>query len=263
MEVQRDYIFNTFFKCENDGKSEIDCQKMKEQQNIVVLKEFISKKVDGRDSSHNLDHMVSVAMNCLMLALNELNIIQQGEVVADCNKFCSNNLVEGWNDKRALYILVIAGLLHDVPDHKYVKDVTSEIVEITNFLHMANICNDEETTAIIFIIQNCSYSKRIKGLLAWHKKCEKLQKLLMDADMLEALGPGGIDRCYAYQRTLTDTNGKYEEEIIKLIIRGVVGHCHEKLLKLKDLMFTKAAKYYAQPMHKYLEDYVTANQSNI
>jgi len=79
--------------------------------------------------------------------------------------------------------------------------------------------------------------------------------------MLEALGPVGIERCYTYQCTLhIDKNGKSEEEVESIIIKQIICHCEEKLLKLKNLLFTNAAAYYARPLHEYIEEYVAKNQ---
>ncbi|MCS7121873.1 MAG: HD domain-containing protein [Archaeoglobaceae archaeon] len=65
-------------------------------------------------------------------------------------------------------------------------------------------------------------------------------KILSDADKLDAIGAVGIARAFMFSGEI----GRSLEETLK--------HFEEKLLKLKDLLYTKTAKELAKRRHKFL-----------
>ncbi|WP_457549897.1 HD domain-containing protein [Archaeoglobus sp.] len=65
-------------------------------------------------------------------------------------------------------------------------------------------------------------------------------KVLSDADKLDAIGAIGIARAFIF----SGENGRSIEETIE--------HFEEKLLKLKDLLYTKTAKELAKERHEFL-----------
>ena len=65
-------------------------------------------------------------------------------------------------------------------------------------------------------------------------------KVLSDADKLDAIGAIGVARAFMY----SGEKGRSIEETLK--------HFEEKLLKLKDLLYTKTAKELAEERHEFL-----------
>lgn len=65
-------------------------------------------------------------------------------------------------------------------------------------------------------------------------------KVLSDADKLDAIGAIGVARAFIF----SGENGRSIEETLK--------HFEEKLLKLKDLLYTKTAKELAKERHEFL-----------
>ena len=66
-------------------------------------------------------------------------------------------------------------------------------------------------------------------------------KILSDADKLDAIGAIGVARAFLY----SGEKGRGIEDTLK--------HFEEKLLKLKDLLYTETAKKIAEDRHAFLE----------
>ncbi|RLF88620.1 phosphohydrolase, partial [Thermococci archaeon] len=66
-------------------------------------------------------------------------------------------------------------------------------------------------------------------------------KILSDADKIDALGAVGVARVFMY----SGEHGRSIEDSIR--------HFKEKILKLKDLMYTDTGKRIAQERHKFVE----------
>ncbi len=68
-------------------------------------------------------------------------------------------------------------------------------------------------------------------------------KILSDADKLDAMGAIGIARAFMFA-------GERGESL-----EDVLNHFEEKLLKLKDFLYTETAKMLAKSRHKFLEEF--------
>lgn len=180
-----------------------------------ALSAFVAYHTQGRDPSHDWEHMAQVAD--LSLAL--------------CHKLPSS--------KQALVSipqLLAVAWLHDVSDHKY---DSSGILrnEITRFLTEQYL-----PPVILDIIDAISFSNE-KALIAtntyhnehrdvWlHKFGEGgllIRDLVSDADKLQALGRVGYERCVQYTRHV------YPDCTTQYIAEKVYQHYHEKLSVLAD-----------------------------
>jgi len=69
-------------------------------------------------------------------------------------------------------------------------------------------------------------------------------KILSDADKLDAIGAIGVARVFMY----SGEHGRDIEFSIK--------HFEEKILKLRDLVYTHTAKKLAEERHKFVEEFV-------
>ena len=130
-------------------------------------------------------------------------------------------------------VISIAALLHDTDDQKLFH--TNNNANARSFLREQGM--DEETIQrICEVINEVSFSKN-KG-----KRPETPEgEIVQDADRLDAIGAVGIARTFAYG----GKHGRTPEESIR--------HFHEKLLLLKELMNTKAAKEMAESRHRFIE----------
>lgn len=127
---------------------------------------------------------------------------------------------------------LLAALLHDTDDHKLFN--TENNANARKFL-AENDVPKEMTERICEAINSVSFSKN-KG-----KRPETAEGcVVQDADRLDALGAIGVARTFAFG----GKNGRPLEES--------VDHFHEKLLLLKDMMNTDAAKKIARERHEFL-----------
>ncbi len=133
-------------------------------------------------------------------------------------------------------ICALAALLHDADDHKLFR--TENNANARAFLQ-ANGVSEEETDYICRVIESVSFSKN-KGRRPDTPEGEVVQ----DADRLDAIGAIGIARTFAY-------GGEHGRSI-----EDSVQHFNDKLLLLKDIMNTDAAKREAEERHAYMEGFL-------
>jgi uncharacterized protein len=111
------------------------------------------------------------------------------------------------------------------------------------------------------LLQELGYTEseieQILDAIRTHRFSEGLEpnsiegKILSDADKLDAMGAIGVYRTIA--QGVTKGRG----------ISGFLKHADEKLLKLKDLMYTKPGKLLAEKRHKVLQTFVDALREEI
>lgn len=142
------------------------------------------------------------------------------------------------------FVIEMAALLHDVADEKLNESEEAGMKKVSDWLEGLDV-TEEEKKQIIHIIANMSYKGGHGG------NVETLEgKVVQDADRLDALGAIGIARTFAYGgakgRLMYDPNIPPREGMTKEEYRKnndpSLNHFYEKLLKLKDLMNTEAAK---------------------
>ena len=133
-------------------------------------------------------------------------------------------------------IVVLAALLHDVDDHKLFS--TENNANARAFLTAEGIPADR-IEQICEAVNSVSFSRN-RG-----RRPETLEaQIVQDADRLDAIGAIGIGRAFAFGgehgRSLADT----------------IGHFHDKLLLLQDLMNTDAGRKLALSRHAFLEAFL-------
>ncbi|KAK3030565.1 hypothetical protein RJ639_039443 [Escallonia herrerae] len=89
--------------------------------------------------------------------------------------------------------------------------------------------------------------------------------IVQDADRLDAIGAIGIARCFTFggsrnrvlhNPTVLPRSDLSKEQYMNKDEQTTVNHFHEKLLKLKNLMKTKAGQRRAELRHKFMEDFL-------
>lgn len=156
--------------------------------------------------------------------------------------------------------LELAALLHDIADWKF-HDGDEEAGpkaarEWLESLHVDNSVIEH----IEDIIRNVSF----KGAHVKNKLTTIEGQIVHDADKLDAIGAIGIGRAFAYggahSRPLHDPDRHAEQhdtfEAYKNSNSPTINHFYEKLLLLKDRMFTKTGKELAQQRHEIMEQFL-------
>ncbi len=176
--------------------------------------------------------------------------------VYELSKQIMDKLVE--NDTLSDYdysIIMMASLLHDVCDDKYVdKSITK--AELHKFI---NEVDSVRASMIISIINNISYSKEVKGKLEVLPYPYNIYRdAISDADKICAIGEIGIIRCEQYTRE-SNPNITDDDAVCKLVVQ----HCHDKLLKLytNNFIKTEPGRNIAEPHHQVIVDYVQRHES--
>jgi uncharacterized protein len=151
----------------------------------------------------------------------------------------------------------LAALFHDLLDSKYEVVNTGSNLDITSWLLTRHVPNDQ-TTWIVKIISNVSYSKEIVlrksgGWTPWHESCVELH-CVMDADKLDAIGAFGIFRCAAFSGSRNIP--LYLSEDDEMYRKCSVGHFDDKLFRLEGMMMTDTGQKVAMRRTAMMKTFV-------
>ncbi|MFX1483252.1 MAG: HD domain-containing protein [Promethearchaeota archaeon] len=139
-----------------------------------------------------------------------------------------------------LKVLGAAALLHDVGRPKEEERGISHAIlsgEMGRGVLNDSGFTDSEIDHVVDAIRTHRFSEQLEP--------NSLEgQILSDVDKLDAIGAIGVYRAIAQ----AETSGSG--------IRGFLNHADEKLLRLKDLMYTDAARVVAEERHKTLESFV-------
>jgi uncharacterized protein len=159
-----------------------------------------------------------------------------------------------------LFTLELAALLHDIADWKFHNgDDEAGPKAARAWLEPLGVDN-QIITHIEAIIRNVSF----KGANVETKLATIEGQIVHDADKLDAIGAIGIGRTFAYGgakgRPMHDPNQPAEQhntfEAYKNSSSPTINHFYEKLLLLKDRMFTDTGKALAQHRHSVMEQFL-------
>ncbi|XP_068646421.1 uncharacterized protein [Aristolochia californica] len=209
------------------------------KETVKNAEKLVLASMNGRDASHDAAHAFRVRDLALSLAKEE---------------GLTSSL-------QTLEIVEIAALLHDIEDHKYVSELSEEARIVERFLEEEDL-EDSAKERILKIIKGMGFKDELnqKGVVDVLPEFGVVQ----DADRLDAIGAIGIARCFTFggSRKAILHDPKIEprvnlskEEYVKNK-QTTINHFHEKLLKLKDMMKTKAGQKRAGKRHKFMEDFL-------
>ena len=160
-----------------------------------------------------------------------------------------------------LFIIELAALLHDIADWKF-NDGDEEVGSIIacKWLLSFNEIPKFTIDSIYTIIKNIAF----RGANVNFSKLTLEEKIVQDADRLDAMGAIGIARTFAF-------GGARKREIYNPDIKPsfhnsfqeykanqstTINHFYEKLLLLKDKMNTATGRFLAEDRHQFLEEFV-------
>lgn len=193
--------------------------------------------------------------------LQQLLNVDAGHDMSHINRVLTNARMINADEKGDLFLVEAGVLLHDVTDEKFfVKSVAEEQLQV--FLKALGL-SDEVTQKLQDIIRHVSFGSEFDGF----EPLTLEQKIVRDADRLDAMGAIGIARTFHY-------GGSRNREIFNADIppqcyqssseyrnsqAPTINHFYEKLLLLKDRMETKSGSALAEKRHlfmlKFLEEF--------
>lgn len=140
-----------------------------------------------------------------------------------------------------LEILALAALLHDIArpleDVGKVEDHAAEGARIAKRFLLGLGYLPEKAEAVAHAIEAHRFSRGPEP--------QTLEaKILSDADKLDAIGAIGVARVFMY-------SGEHGRDI-----EASLKHFEEKILKLKDLMYTETAKRMAEERHRFTVEFI-------
>ena len=163
-------------------------------------------------------------------------------------------------EKVDMLIVELSALLHDIADAKfYDGDENIGPKKASLFLKSLDV-EKQIIDRVTFIIEHVSFRKGIDA----NQYHDKELAIVQDADRLDAMGAIGIARCFNYGghkgRPLYDPNQKPHENLTteeyKSNTSSSINHFYEKLLNLKNLMNTSAARELAKHRHAYMQEFL-------
>ena len=198
---------------------------------MTTLQESIKRKVmsmlDGREPSHDYQHILRVYRNAMLIGQQEGAIME---------------------------ILLPAVLLHDLV--VYPKGTTESARSSDDSADMAeNILHNYGYPQNI--IDSISYCIRVHSYSKQLVPATLEGRILQDADRLDALGAIGIARMFSVSGSEKRTFYRADDPFCRSSrepndSQWTLDHFHTKLLKLKDLMHTKTGKRIAEQRTKFM-----------
>ncbi|KAK7258082.1 hypothetical protein RIF29_32515 [Crotalaria pallida] len=209
------------------------------EERVKKAEELVVRSMAGNDASHDHSHVFRVRDLALSLASEE---------------GLSSN-------PHSMEIVELAALLHDIGDYKYIRDPSEEKI-VENFLDEEGV-EEEIKSKILKIIKGMGFKEEVTG----HANIEWFPEfgVVQDADRLDAIGAIGIARCFTFggsrkalmhDPAILPRSDLSKEQYMSKEKQTTINHFHEKLLKIKDMMKTKAGQKRAERRHKFMEEFV-------
>ncbi|THG01957.1 hypothetical protein TEA_027894 [Camellia sinensis var. sinensis] len=261
---------------------------MGKSETVKKAEKLMVSAMKANDASHDASHVFRVRDLALSLALEEgLSSSPDSMEIVSSASFKPFMYIS-WQ-------VELAALLHDIGDYKYMrlvlhflvymyKDPSEEKI-VEEFLEAENV-EGSKKIKILSIIKGMGFKDEIGGQVDSKHSIEF--GVVQDADRLDAIGAiggrmvlhgtcpppshtsrfplvSGIARCFTFggsrssvlhDPSIQPRSDLSKEQYIKKDKQTTVNHFHEKLLKLKDLMKTKAGQRRAEKRHKFMEDFL-------
>lgn len=201
-----------------------------------------------------------IIRNTIAFVKDELKDAEGGHDWFHIERVYKNSMLISEGEKVDKIVVALGALLHDIADSKFHNgDDTVGPKKAREFLKTQNV-GEEIIEHVVKIIENVSFSGGNKTQEFTSLELEVVQ----DADRLDALGAIGIARTFNYggfkNRKL------YDPEITpklnmspseyKASNAPTINHFYEKLLLLKDRMYTETGRKIAIERHVFMETFL-------
>ncbi|MBC2250263.1 HD domain-containing protein [Listeria sp. FSL L7-0123] len=152
-----------------------------------------------------------------------------------------------------LFIIELAALFHDYNDSKLTNNPLQATQTMINWMETKDIPKTS-INKIIRIIQSVSFKNGANPLQALTIE----EKIVQDADRLDAIGAIGIARTFTYggAHNREITNHNHPEET-------TLQHFYDKLLLIQDQLKTKAAQELAIEKQQIMQDFIHALEKEL
>lgn len=206
---------------------------MSDREYIDKTVEFIKERFKDESSGHDWWHMFRVWQIAKHIAKTE----KEADIL----------------------VVELAALLHDIADWKFHDNEDAGPEAAREWLKSINT-PEQAIRKVEDIVRHISF----KGANVKNELSTIEGFIVYDADKLDAIGAIGIARCFAFggsvgtplydplqKVTLHDSFDEY-----KKMQSSSVTHFYEKLLLLKDRMYTETGKQMALRRHEFMEEYL-------
>ncbi|HEV2403050.1 MAG TPA: HD domain-containing protein [Candidatus Saccharimonadales bacterium] len=207
---------------------------MNNERIIQKTKEYVEQKFKSEGTGHDWWHMYRVWKLAKHIAVTEQGV--------------------------DMFIVELGALLHDVADWKFHDgDMEAGPKAARIWLESLKVCED-----ILLKVEDIVRNVSFKGANVKQDMKSIEGKIVSDADKLDAVGAIGIARTFAYGGAhgipIYDPDIKPVQhqsfEDYKDSKSHTINHFYEKLLLLKDKMYTKTARDIANHRHRFIEQYL-------
>jgi uncharacterized protein len=187
---------------------------------------YVKQYMSRYDCSHDFNHILRV------LALTK-------HILAEELK------ANPWKKLQKQAVL-LAALLHDVGDKKYIQPGENAEHMVEDLLQKLG-CPPRFVAKVALIVEHVSYSSEVKrpqlvkAILGAHPELAIVQ----DADRLDAIGAVGIGRAFAYGTSKVPDRG----------MEGCIEHFTDKLENIEGMMKTETGKKIARERTQRLKDF--------
>jgi uncharacterized protein len=169
-----------------------------------------------------------------------------------------NAIKIGRSEKADLFVVQLVALLHDIEDWKFGNNTSSTNLAESWLKKM--MVDDDIILHVCQIIRDASF----KGSRVIEKMKTIEGKVFQDADRLDAIGAIGIARVFttgtARGRALFDPTVSLRKRVVDFRngkdSHSSIHHFYDKVLILKDLMYTETAKEIAKQRHAVMENFL-------
>jgi uncharacterized protein len=208
---------------------------MTNQEIILKTQDFIKQKFADEASGHDYWHMYRVWQLAKRIAATE--------------------------KETDMFVVELTAWLHDIADWKF-HDGDEEAGPQAARAWLESL---EVENTIIEHIEHIIRNVSFKGANVASKLTTIEGQIVHDADKLDAIGAIGISRAFAYggmkNRPMHDPDHPASQhdtfDAYKSSNSPTISHFYEKLLLLKDRMFTDTGKELAAHRHEYMEQFLT------
>ncbi len=200
-----------------------------EQKQILLnqITDYVTQQFDQVEAGHDMSHIYRVLKNALLI-----------------------NETENGN----AFLIEAAALLHDICDEKLFDKKAAE-TKTRIFLESIHV-DGESIDALFQIIHSVSFGNAINQ----REQLSLEQKVVRDADRLDAMGAIGIARAFSYgglkKRAFFDIHippvKHTSSDSYRKSNAPTINHFYEKLLLLKDMMETEKGKQLAEERHQFM-----------
>jgi len=208
---------------------------MNQQDILQKTADYIQQEFSSDSSGHDWWHIYRVWKNAITI--------------------CEHDV-----ERADSFVVQLAALLHDLDDWKFNTSEDETPLRAKAWLDSVSV-DSSVTDAVCRIIMHISY----KGANVENKMDSLEGFIVQDADRLDAIGAIGIARAFAYggykNRPMYDPDSppqmhaSFEE--YKNSQSATINHFYEKLLLLKDMMNTPAAKRIAAQRHEVMVQFLS------